>query len=171
VKQVRKKAPAERFWKKVSVKSKDECWEWKACKLKTGYGCFIADGCRLAHRYAYLLLTGPIPAGKHIHHKCNNKSCVNPAHLEAVTPEEHINKLPREAYQEFGRKGGLRGTREQKRKASAAAAAVRVIRARKITHAGKKLSIPDWATLTGIPKVTIWKRLKRGWSEASALTR
>lgn len=44
--------------------------------------------CR-ANRYAYTLWVGPIPEGLVIDHLCNQQTCVNPAHLEAVTQAEN----------------------------------------------------------------------------------
>ena len=59
-----------------------------------GYGQFRSKVKRktvLAHRYFYELLKGPIPDGFQIDHLCLNKPCVNPSHMEIVTPKE--NKL------------------------------------------------------------------------------
>lgn len=42
-----------------------------------------------AHRLAYEQVFGEIPEGIHIHHKCDNKMCINVNHLEALSPEEH----------------------------------------------------------------------------------
>ncbi len=33
---------------------------------------------------------GSIPEGVELHHKCNNKWCVNPKHIELLTFEEHL---------------------------------------------------------------------------------
>jgi len=43
-----------------------------------------------AHRLAYELAVGPIPRDKEIHHLCQIRRCVNPAHLELVTRREHL---------------------------------------------------------------------------------
>lgn len=45
-----------------------------------------------AHRVAYELTRGPIPAGMEIDHLCRVRSCVNPDHLEAVTRGENLRR-------------------------------------------------------------------------------
>ncbi|MGW1814203.1 HNH endonuclease [Streptomyces sp. NPDC002125] len=39
-----------------------------------------------AHRWSYAYLRCEIPAGLEIDHLCRNRGCVNPWHLEPVTP-------------------------------------------------------------------------------------
>lgn len=76
-----------RFWTKVDAPSPYSCWRWAGAANNRGYGQVRRDGqSYLAHRYAYTLAVGPIPAGYEIDHLCLNALCVNPAHLEAVTP-------------------------------------------------------------------------------------
>ena len=42
-----------------------------------------------AHRAFYMLHVGPIGSGLVIDHLCRTPACVNPDHLEPVTPEEN----------------------------------------------------------------------------------
>lgn len=42
-----------------------------------------------AHRAVYERIVGAIPAGMQLDHTCRIRSCVNPAHLEPVTPREN----------------------------------------------------------------------------------
>ncbi len=87
---------ATRFWQKVEVGSKDECWPWKACrcahgKAKLDYGRFGVGGGRTmtAHRVAYILAYGEIPDELFACHSCDYPPCCNPAHLFAGTGKEN----------------------------------------------------------------------------------
>ncbi|MGW3711430.1 HNH endonuclease signature motif containing protein [Streptomyces albogriseolus] len=61
-----------------------------------------------AHRAAYELFIGPIPEGMQVDHLCHNRDaecpggdtcrhrrCINPHHLEAVSPQENQRRSPR----------------------------------------------------------------------------
>lgn len=74
-----------RFWARVS--KTPGCWLWIGSLNNRGYGKL---GKIYAHRLAWEIETGePIPAGLVIDHKCFNRSCVNPAHLQIVTLTEN----------------------------------------------------------------------------------
>ncbi len=72
----------ERFWSKVDIRGPDECWPWMA-GTSHGYGEFSpTHGTTVrAHRFAYELVKGPIPADLGVLHKCDFKPCCNPTHL------------------------------------------------------------------------------------------
>lgn len=68
------------------------CWVWRGATVgRKGYGCIRSrQGARMAHRFFYENLVGPIPDGLVLDHLCRNRLCVNPAHLEPVTDRENI---------------------------------------------------------------------------------
>jgi len=73
------------------------CHHWLGTSQKKGYGviCFWGAHVR-AHRVAWVLAKkAAIPADKMIMHRCNNRACVNPAHLELGTNTENMQHAKR----------------------------------------------------------------------------
>lgn len=69
------------------------CWVWQLARNGAGggYGVMRNGGRQQpAHRVYYERLVGPIPEGLVIDHLCRNHACVNPAHLEPVTPRINV---------------------------------------------------------------------------------
>jgi hypothetical protein len=60
------------------------CWLWHGRLDAGGYGLWQGMS---AHRLAYRVFIGPLPARRHIDHLCPTRSCVNApgGHFEAVT--------------------------------------------------------------------------------------
>lgn len=64
-----------------SLIKENGCIEWTGLKDKDGYGMLYRLGITRAHRVSYTTYKGPIPEGALICHRCDNPSCINPAHL------------------------------------------------------------------------------------------
>lgn len=90
----------------------DACWPWTSATRKTGYGCFRFNGrTHASHRIAYLIRHGHIPSDKpFVCHSCDNRICVNPAHLWPGTNSDNMQDMMRK-----GRQRHLRGDRHPAR--------------------------------------------------------
>lgn len=83
----------DRFEQFVSPEPNTGCWLWSGGGEP--YGVFWVDGLSVsAHRFSRLAFGGPVEDGLHIDHKCRVKCCVNPDHLEPVTPQENAARKP-----------------------------------------------------------------------------
>ncbi|MER3405479.1 MAG: hypothetical protein C4289_10265, partial [Chloroflexota bacterium] len=82
----------ERFWSKVE--KSDGCWRWMGAQGPSGRGHFrIGSKMVYAHRVAYELIHGPIPAGAKIVQMCEDLRCVRPDHLLLRMPTEGLRPL------------------------------------------------------------------------------
>jgi hypothetical protein len=70
----------------LDVRGDFECWLWTGM-LDKGYGRIVVGGVtHAAYRFSYVLHRAEIPAGLALDHLCRMPACVNPWHLEPVTP-------------------------------------------------------------------------------------
>ena len=108
------KETRERFWSKVSVGRRCDCWIWMGAKHPTGYGNFgIGGNTHKAHRVAWELAVGSAPAGMCVLHLCDNPSCVNPAHLFLGTHADNMRDMAAKGRASRGKDHGERkATRE-----------------------------------------------------------
>ncbi len=81
------------FWNKVSPEPNSGCWLWAGALNSWGYGSIRVDSKQWpAHRFALVTLSGELPPSMHVDHLCRVQSCVNPAHLEAVSIRENARR-------------------------------------------------------------------------------
>ena len=73
-----------------SVENSMGCWLWTGRRHNCGYGQIKVDSRdKMVHRISYEAFIGPIPEGLLIRHRCHEKLCCNPLHLEPGTDRDN----------------------------------------------------------------------------------
>lgn len=118
----------DRFWSKVDVRDKDDCWPWLASVSSSpgpgegGYGRFVFshDGATTeftAHAVASELFDGPIPEGFFACHSCDTRykpgdnsyrRCCNPKHVWRGTHKQNLLDASRKRRSASGDRSGPR---------------------------------------------------------------
>lgn len=94
-----READIQRFWSKVDRSG--PCWRWTGGVFRCAngnYGRFwlgtkATGRDHHAHRIAYMLTHGRIPAGMEVCHHCDNPSCVRPDHLFLGTHSDNMRDM------------------------------------------------------------------------------
>lgn len=130
------------------IRRDGDCWIWTTGINTAGYGHFRVQGKLVrAHRYSYETHNGHIPAGMVIDHTCRNRSCVNPAHLQAVTAQQNSENLALKTKSS----SGYRGIYWEERTKSYAV---------KVMHDGMSHWVGRFPTLTSAIEAVRLKRLQ-----------
>lgn len=75
----------------VAVGDEENCWHWLGFTSTEGYGVAkVAGRTWKAHRYIYEQLEDVSLGDQILHHVCENRVCVNPAHLEPTSRTNHL---------------------------------------------------------------------------------
>lgn len=86
---------------KLNTDHESGCWLWTKSLTSDGYGHLRVDGrMRMAHRYVWELLIGPIPEWFELDHQCHDpqtceppcqhRRCCNPNHLGLVRHRDNV---------------------------------------------------------------------------------
>lgn len=162
---VMKSTPEERFWSYVDRKSPEECWEWTGCRFNTGYGMLgVGSKCRSTHRLSWELHFGPVPGGLWVLHRCDNRSCVNPAHLFLGTARDNYHDSRAKGRHSAADRHGMRRHPERIRRGEQSNPArltdAKVVAIRQRYKAGG-ISQSALAREYGVTQSTIWNILFR----------
>lgn len=78
---------------RVTIDADTGCWIWKLSVDAHGYGfCGLREYRNKAHRISYMAFKGEILDGMQVDHLCRVRRCVNPEHLEQVTPRGNVRR-------------------------------------------------------------------------------
>lgn len=91
-----------RFWSKVE--KTDGCWLWRGGRNGNGYGAFSLTHRKqiAAHRFAWQLANGPIPAGMLVCHTCDEPLCCRVSHLFLGRPADNSADMVAKGRQAIG---------------------------------------------------------------------
>lgn len=97
-----------KFWR-CCMRSEEGCLLWMLAVGKGGYGNVWFGGKYVnAHRLAWTLTHGPVPAGMLVCHKCDNHRCVDPEHLFLGSQLENMADMVAKGRQKKSKKNEQR---------------------------------------------------------------
>jgi len=70
-----------------------ECWPWKSIKHLRRKTVEERKSDPAPYRDFYVSIKGPVPRGVHLRHKCDNRHCMNPNHLEPGASRDNVKDM------------------------------------------------------------------------------
>ena len=134
---------------RFTVHPSSGCWNWTASTIGKGYGqCHVRHlRERFAHRVAYMAFRGAIPPDTDVLHTCDNRLCVNPAHLFLGNKKDNAQDMKAKGRHLYG-----------ERNAEVILTEAQVLEIHRLYRAGG-ISQYRLADQFGVRQGTIWKIL------------
>ena len=82
------------YWSITDRGYETPCWIWRSqSKRRDGYCRIQVNGKSVyVHIAMFNIHKGEVPLGHELDHLCNQRDCINPEHLEAVTASENVTR-------------------------------------------------------------------------------
>jgi hypothetical protein len=149
------------FWTRVS--KEPSCWRWIGNIISGGYGRMKIDGKHYyAHRTSYEMHIGTIARGLVVCHTCDNRWCVNPAHLWLGTHADNQSDCYRKGRRAKGKNNG-RNTKPESTRRGTSHGRSKLTEAdvRKIRKLAGTMSQQKIGDLIGTPQTNVSLILRR----------
>lgn len=158
-----------KFWSRVQIGDKQDCWDWDNPTHAFGYGWFRVEGKnKLAHRVAKIISDGE-EKELQVLHSCDNPACCNHNHLRWGTQKDNISDcIKRNRFSYPPRNGCNPPTHYGEDNYNAKMTEEKVLQLRKERLCG--VSAKQLSEKYGIKKITVYQIISnRTWKNISRI--